>query len=269
VEPAELGPWELVRRLTAWAEDRSWVEWLELGGSLGRGAGDAWSDVDAAIGLSPEAPDDAVTQVLGDLAGFRPPAGIRTEEWAGSGRHLSIVFVDGSELSLVVMDAESRDGLPPQSRRLLDRQGRLAVSLPAARWTPDDATRAAWAHEAWALLADAGRHAVRGERWRALASLSAARDRAFRLWADSRRLTYPSFGATTVENAEAPLPDGIDATHPAALDRAALDAAIDAMTAVLQPLTPQASAAVALAVRHRLRRLRNDRNPSVGGSTGA
>src|SRR4051794_30571144 len=97
--PDQLGPWGLVRRLTAWAEGRPWVEWLELGGSLGRGAGDAWSDVDAAIGLSREAPDDAVRQVVSDLEEFRPSAGIRTEEWAGSGQHLSIVFTDGSELS--------------------------------------------------------------------------------------------------------------------------------------------------------------------------
>ncbi len=44
-------PWDLVDRLHRWAEAQPWIDWLELGGSLGRGAGDAWSDLDAGIGV--------------------------------------------------------------------------------------------------------------------------------------------------------------------------------------------------------------------------
>jgi hypothetical protein len=48
----DTGPWRLVRRLQSWAADTPWVEWLELSGSLGRGAGDELSDVDAGIGVT-------------------------------------------------------------------------------------------------------------------------------------------------------------------------------------------------------------------------
>lgn len=48
------GPSELVAQLADWAQDTAWVDWLELAGSLGRGAGDHWSDVDAGIGVNPD-----------------------------------------------------------------------------------------------------------------------------------------------------------------------------------------------------------------------
>jgi hypothetical protein len=44
-------PWTIVDSLTRWASETEWCDWLELAGSLGRGAGDEWSDVDAGLGV--------------------------------------------------------------------------------------------------------------------------------------------------------------------------------------------------------------------------
>ena len=46
------GPRELVGKLTRWVEATPRASWLELSGSLGRGAGDEHSDVDAGVGVS-------------------------------------------------------------------------------------------------------------------------------------------------------------------------------------------------------------------------
>lgn len=68
-------PSELVASLTAWAEAQPWIDWLELGGSLGRGAGDAWSDIDAGLGVV-EGEDLEVRrdEALLAIAGFAPVA---------------------------------------------------------------------------------------------------------------------------------------------------------------------------------------------------
>lgn len=240
----------LVADLEAWAAAHSWVDWLELGGSLGRGAGDLLSDVDAGIGVTGDL-DEAVARAESAAASFAPVAA-QLRQAFGTGTHLIAVYRDGRQLSLVVLPADARGGLPPQARALLDRSGRLATALPANRWAPAPEAVREWAFLAWVATGDAARHAHRGHPWRALRSLTEARDLAWQLWAARQGLTYPQFGAVSAENEGAGGPAGIAATHPPTLGAADLLAAATALADVLEPLTPADLADLAATVRARL-----------------
>lgn len=227
-------PGRIVERLTEWARRTDWVDWLELAGSLGRGAGDRWSDVDAGIGLADgEDVGSRLVAVRSVLDGFDVVAGSAVEPF-GEGVHVSVLYADSTELSLVVLPASFRAGLPPEATALVDKSGRLASPLPSSRWEPDEAALELWRYQAWTLCADAARHAVRGASWRALGALSESRDRLWRLWAHAHGLTFPEFGAVTVSNAALAEPDGMAATHPSSLEPAELVRAVRALLAVLR-----------------------------------
>jgi hypothetical protein len=174
--------------------------------------------------------------VLSATRTFAPVADSIVEDLSGRA-HLIVVFEDGRQLSLVVIPASIRDGLPPQSKALLDRSSRLANALPESRWAPSAATIRDWSFEAWISVGDAARHAVRGHPWRALRSLTEARDFAWQLWAAEQGVTYPLFGAVSVENAGLAGPAGIEATHPASLLAAETLDAVQSLANLLTPLT--------------------------------
>jgi hypothetical protein len=194
------------------------VDWLEVGGSLGRDAGDEWSDIDAGIGVVEDGVPiaDRVAAARAAARGFAPVADSIVQDLGGR-PHLIVVFEDGRQLSLVVTPGTTRDGLPPQSKALLDRSDRLATALPGSRWAPTTEQLREWSFEAWICVGDATRHAVRGHPWRALRSLTEARDFAWQLWAASERVTYPQFGAVSVENAGLSGPTGMERTLPGTL----------------------------------------------------
>ncbi|WP_133116426.1 hypothetical protein [Amycolatopsis antarctica] len=137
---AEGTPWELVEALTEWAHGQSWCEWLELGGSLGRGAGDELSDVDAGIGVTTGEPyASARAAALTAAVGFAPVADTLVQ-------HLG--STESPADHLVVLPAEARTGLPPEARALLDRAGRLATP-----WYPASASATGDQRREWAFLA--------------------------------------------------------------------------------------------------------------------
>jgi hypothetical protein len=246
-------PGALVEALNDWARRTDWVDWVEIGGSIGRGAGDELSDVDAGIGVlaladHPSRIDDARTA----MHAFAPVAASLTQILGGDTTHLISVYEDGRQLSLVVLDAEARQGLPPQAVATVDKSGRLSRSLDQSRWDADEATVREWAFLAWIAIGDAARHRLRGRTWRALHALTDARDHLWRLWAHSHGLAFPMFGAVTVENAGADLPPGIEATHPGDLSAAAIHRALTALARLLEPYTAGDLAALADTVRARL-----------------
>ncbi|GAA1662650.1 hypothetical protein GCM10009830_04920 [Glycomyces endophyticus] len=245
-------PRGVVDALADWARATDWVEWVELGGSLGRGAGDALSDVDAGIGVTSLADGDPrIGEALRAATGFAPTAAT-LEQALGDLTHLICVYRDGRQLSLVVFDAAARAGLAPQSTAVVDKHGRLAAPLDPGRWTPDAGTRREWAFLAWIALGDAARHRLRDHPWRALHALTDARDHLWKLHAADLGLTYPGFGAVTAENADAPPPPGIERTHPKDLSRNEIRAAIDALADLLDPHTGPGLHDLAAAVRPRI-----------------
>ncbi|MFC7620599.1 hypothetical protein [Microlunatus sp. GCM10028923] len=251
-------PAELVQRLTDWAARQPWVDWLELGGSLGRGAGDAWSDLDAGIGVTGDDLDVRRDEAVQAVSSFAPVAGTLVQGWQ-SGSHCIVAYRDGRQLSLVVAPADFRSGRPPESRALLDRTGRLADPVPAERLATDPETLREWEFLAWIAIGDAARHAVRGHRWRALRSLTEARDLVWQLWGADRGVVYPAFGVVSVENAGLPEPPGMAATHPADLDQESLVDAAESLSRVLAELRTDHEE-LAESIRHRIRDLRSHRS---------
>lgn len=234
-------PWELVEALAAWAERTPWCDWVELSGSLGRGAGDRVSDVDAGLGVLL---DGATYEERRDaaLAAARGYAVVADEliQHLGSPEkpadHLVLQYADGRQLSLVVMPAQHRPGLAPGSRPVFDRSGRLAEPFAPSVLRATDEQRREWAFLGWWGLADVAKHAARGRVWRALESLHEVRTSVWRLHAAELGVDYPAFGAVSVQNAGLPEPAGLAATLPAAADSAAVVAAARALGDVLEPL---------------------------------
>lgn len=234
--PLSSGPAELVKLLTQWARETAWVEWLELSGSLGRGGGDEHSDVDAGIGITSDGSLDAVQDAA---ARFSPTAAVARQPMGEEITHVMTVYQDGRQLSLVVMPSASRPGLPPQSVALVDKADRLSTALDRARWDPDTTTRREWSFLACIAASDALKHASRGTLWRALRSLTEARDLYLQLLAAQEQVIYPQFGAVSLENAGRPIPDGLAATLVGVPDRRSIATAVDALVSLLDPFVAE------------------------------
>ena len=237
----DTGPWEIVERLRDWAADMPWCEWVELGGSLARGAGDAWSDVDAGLGVLTDGVAFAERRdvALAAARAFAPVADTLVQPYGTDDRpadHLVVQYADGRQLSLVVMPAENRPGLPTGSRAILDRAGRLSTSYVPPVANAGAAQVREWAFLAWWALSDVAKHAGRGSVWRAIGALDEARAHAWRLHAAALGLGYPGYGAVSVENAAGPSPAGIERTLPAAATAPEVLAAARALVDVLDPL---------------------------------
>lgn len=215
------GPDALVERLRAWGEATEWCDWIELSGSLGRGAGDSWSDLDAGAGVTWQGTsfDDRVDDVLAAVGAFAPVADVEaTGRFGDTARHLQIQYADGRQLSLVVMADDARPGLPPESTALVDKSGRLATS-----WTPSSARIPDTFHRerlflVWWTLGDVAKHTRRGMTWRAIEALHESRGYLWQLVAADARLVYPAFGAVTVQNAGIEPPPGIEETVPSSAE---------------------------------------------------
>jgi hypothetical protein len=245
-------PRALVTALSDWARATEWVDWVEIGGSLGRGAGDELSDVDAGIGVHALAEHPGrIDEARDAVTGFAPVAAT-LDQPMGDATHLVCVYEDGRQLSLVVFDENVRTGLPPQAIATVDKSGRLSRELDQNRWDADAATVREWTFLAWIAIGDAARHRLRDHPWRALKALTEARDHLWRLWAHTHGLPFPGFGAVTVENADMDLPPGIEATHPNDLSPKAVHAALLALSRLLEPYTEGDLTSLAATVRQRL-----------------
>jgi hypothetical protein len=226
------GPAELVERLTRWACETPWVEWLELAGSLGRGAGDELSDVDAGVGLLDGGDLDAVQDAL---TGFAPTAAVLRQPFGPDTTHLVSIYEDGRQLSLVVMPCATRTGLAPEAIALVDKSGRLASPLDRTTWDPDAERCREWAFLACIAAGDALKHARRGTYWRALRSLTEARDLYLQLIAAQEGVVFPQFGAVSLENAGRPVPDELAATLVGSPGLQSIVDAVDVLVSLLAP----------------------------------
>ncbi|HEX4444176.1 MAG TPA: hypothetical protein VHZ81_11440 [Galbitalea sp.] len=235
-------PSELLDQLVAWANRTAWLDWVALGGSLGRGAGDRLSDIDAGAGVlvGPSRFDELRDETLAAVSEFATVADsiiqpLGTEDRVAD--HLIVQYRDGRQLSLVVSRAEQSRGLAPQSLALVDKSGRLLALRPTSEFDPDPRTLREWSFVAWISLGDAARHASRGAGWRAVQSLTEARDLGWQLFASDRGIPYPAFGAVSVQNAGLATEAGMDATLPTSLARDDLLEAVRALATVLVELT--------------------------------
>jgi len=236
----------LLTRLLELCQHEPLAASLSVGCSLGRGAADPFSDVDAALGVTAARGTPgagavvAVEQaVLDALPDHGPVVDVLRQQVGPPDRFIRRVFAqfhDGLQLDLAVLaDTEVRRGGAAPDFITLYRG-----DTPAPADDPDsppvDAFPSAdtatpeqihdWTFLAWIALADTGKYLRRGSAWEAHHRLHEARDHIWALWAAATGATYPWHGLSQVlDHDPHHLPPGIQATvtglDPSGLRRAA------------------------------------------------
>jgi hypothetical protein len=262
--PAELAAQRRVMaRLTDRCEAWPLAMSLVVGCSLGRGAADALSDIDAALGV--DAPrGEAGAALIGTaeamVVAALPEMGTlvdvlrhRTGPDSQHARRIFAQFADGVQLDLVVVaeaEIEMRlraggapDFIPlyqaparPGSAEPADQTpaggGASAGDPPAAYAVTADQVRE-WAFHGWCALIDADKYLRRGSLWEAHSRLHEARHYIWALWAAAHGALYPRHGLSQVlDHDPQNLPPGIESTV-AGLDAPGLRRAARASAEVL------------------------------------
>jgi len=245
----------LVDRCEVWPLAAS----LLVGCSLGRGAADALSDIDAALGVDAEPGRPGAERVgtvealvvdalpeLGPLVDVLRHRTGAADQWV---RRIFAQFADGTQLDLaVVADAEielrrSSGGAPDfiALYRASARPGSGGPDeAPAAYAVTGDQVRE-WAFLGWCALIDTDKYLRRESLWEAHGRLHEARDRIWALWAAAHGAMYPWHGLSQVlDHDPGNLPPGIESTV-AGLDAAGLRRAARASTGILTAVSAAAA----------------------------
>jgi hypothetical protein len=253
----------LIDRCEAWPLATS----LLVGCSLGRGAADELSDIDAALGIdapSGEAGAGRVGTMEAMVVAALPELGVLVDvlrhPTGPASQHVRRIFAqfaDGTQLDLAVVadrEIEARrhaGGAPdfvslyqaPPNLRMPDDGGASGGGPPDAYSVTGEQVRE-WAFLGWIALIDADKYLRRGSVWEAHSRLHEARHRIWALWATAQGAMYPWHGMSQVlDHDPADLPPGVESTV-AGLDAGDLRRAARASAGVL------AAASEAAAQRH-------------------
>jgi hypothetical protein len=254
--PAQLAAQRaVIATLLEFCEATRPVTSFSVGCSLGRGAGDALSDIDAAIGVAGAADVGDVESLVAATLGASSRPGLvdllRFQNRNDDGvRRIFAQFADRTQLDLAIAAQSGIQlGRRPDFVELYDR----AAADPGA--DPQDAGEAAsayavsgeqvreWAFHGWIELLDIDKYLRRGSLWEAHERLHQVRHHVWMLWAAATGALYPWHGLSQVlDNDPGDLPPGIEATV-ASLDAADLRRA----ARVSATLLAEASAAAARA----------------------
>jgi hypothetical protein len=264
--PDELGA---QRRVMAGLAERceAWplVMSLLVGCSLGRGAADALSDIDAALGVDAPRGDCGAervgtveARVVADLPELGPLVDVLrhrsgpADQWV---RRIFAQFADGTQLDLAVVaqaevEARRHRGGAPDFIPLYEATAPMPASAsapagrPAAAYAVTGDQVREWAFLGWCALIDTDKYLRRGSLWEAHSQLHEARHNIWALWAAANGAMYPWHGLSQVlDDDPGNLPPGIESTV-AGLDAADLRRAAQASTEIL------ATASEAAARRH-------------------
>lgn len=252
----------LMAGLLDYCETARSVTSLLVGCSLGRGAADALSDIDAALGVAAD-PGDAGAQrvravegeVVAALPGFGPLIDVLRHQYGSADRFIRRIFAqfaDGTQLDLTVMaDTEIRLGgsARPDFVWLYNAAGQPDLPAPGGTRQADGHAPAyavtgeqirEWAFLGWCALIDLDKYLRRGSLWEAHNRLHEARHHIWALWAAATGALYPWHGLSQVlDHDPGNLPPGIDATV-AGLDTAALRRAAHASADLLTEVSAAA-----------------------------
>jgi hypothetical protein len=235
---------------------------LSVGCSLGRGAADALSDVDGALGVAAErgergaGPVQAVEEaVAAALPQAGPLVDVLRHRTGPGDRFIRVIFAqfaDGTQLDLaVVAEGEVRRGdaapdfvslyrAEAEAEPAANGSAEVAGEHPAADAVTGDQLRE-WAFEGWCALLDADKYLQRGSLWEAHNRLHQARHHIWALWAAAGGALYPWHGLSQVlDHDPGRLPPGIEATV-AGLEPAELRRAARASAAVLAEVSTAAA----------------------------
>lgn len=263
--PAELtAQRDLITGLLTYCEASPLASALLIGCSLGRGAADALSDIDAALGV-PTDPGEAgasrvraaEAEVVAALPGLGPVVDVLRHQYGPADRFIRRIFAqfaDRTQIDLTVMaDAEIRRGgrsANPDFVWLYDSAGQSATpptddggrgddQSPAYAVTGDQVRE--WAFLGWCALIDLDKYLRRDSLWEAHNRLHEARHYIWALWAAATGAMYPWHGLSQVlDHDPGSLPPGIDATV-AGLDAADLRRAAHASAALLADVSAVAA----------------------------
>ncbi|MFJ3339499.1 hypothetical protein [Streptomyces sp. NPDC086766] len=244
---------ETIAALLDLCETSSLVSSFSVGCSIGRGAADALSDVDAAIGvhaargLEGSAEVHAVEEAVVALL---PRVGtvidvLRQESVTGDFliRRVFAQYDDRLQLDLAVVAEEEvrRGDAAPDFVALYWSGSRPTTTRGPSAYEVSAAQVRDWSFLGWRALLDADKYLRRGSLWEAHQRLHEARSRIWMLWAAACNAPYPWHGLSQILDHDPDvLPKGIEATV-AGLDVAALRGALVASAHALD----RCSAAVA------------------------
>lgn len=239
-----------------------------VGCSLGRGVGDPLSDVDAIIGVRPEAWKLAIAVSRAWVTEAGPVIDMHQMVLpgsAGSGRdyqHTYAQYSSGVELDLSV----SRVGDDWRRRGdwivLYDPDSRVPSEVTPSTQTADDIQR--WGYGALTRLNAVVKYVSRGALWEAHTCLELARADTWRIYAVAEQVTDAQYGVTAVfDDPRQPVPAtmartvaSLDASSLAAAARACCDIVIEAWPRAMQALgAPPEVPPLAQHVRRRLSNL--------------
>lgn len=242
---------------------------LLVGCSLGRGAADELSDIDAALGVDAprgEAGAALVGAVEALVVAALPELGtlvdvLRHRTGPPGQRAIFAQFADGTQLDLAVVaeaeiEARRRGGgapdftplyqapTPAGSRepdaRMLAVGSAPRGELPAAYTVTGEQVRE-WAFLGWCALIDADKYLRRDSLWEAHSRLHEARHHIWALWAAAHGALYPWHGLSQVlDHDPGNLPPGIESTV-AGLDAAELLRAARAGAGILAAVSASAA----------------------------
>lgn len=220
---------EVLRRLIEGVRSEPRAVQLSVGCSLGRGAGDELSDIDAELSLEPAAWPEGLelVEVLVHSAG--EVIELLHHRWgdAERSRRTAVVYADGVQLDLMVWPVDVWSGMhPPDTVVLYAKRPVFTRPWDPARGRAGEAQVREWVFLGWWALLDADKYLRRGSVWEARARLEEARDAVWRLAAAAQGLPFAEYGITTLLDAPVPqLPEGMAATV-AGLDAGEVRAAV-------------------------------------------
>ncbi len=179
------------------ADDR--IRWLAVGCSVGRGAGDALSDLDMALGVRDDDFDTAITDirtVVDGLAELVDSYHHVLPEVTGPHERIFAQYADRCQMDLVVFPASVDVGTGPSIAVLYDPDDTIVVRTERPPVTPEQVRE--WAFRGWCCLADVGKYLRRGSAWEALAQLHEARNCWWRLWALAHDVRDARYGIVSI-----------------------------------------------------------------------
>src|SRR5688500_2202207 len=250
--PTELAPHrEVMLGFMREAERDPNIRLLVVGCSIGRGAADELSDVDAMYAVTDTAWREAIGESaaavrrVGDVIDMHQQIIEPPDRTLPAYQHTFAQYASGVQIDLVVAVARDRHVPRPDWVVLYDPDERVAGEAKSSTATETQVRQ--WMHIALVHLSSCAKYLTRGSLWEANAQLDAARSELWRLWAVAERIADPQYGLTAVLDApDAPMPDNIEATV-AGLDRRALRSAAMACGELLVWTWPRAISTVATA----------------------
>jgi hypothetical protein len=231
---------------TAERDDR--IRVLVVGCSIGRGLADQLSDIDALIGVRPDAWMSALTDSRGwvesagpviDLHQLLLPDGApETRQY----QHTYAQCANGVELDLVVSRAGDDWHRRADWLVLYDPDGRVPMEVTRSAQTPDDVRR--WGYATLTRLSAVAKYTTRGALWEAHLCLELARADLWRMWAVAEGVADAQYGVTAVfDDPRRPVAPSMARTV-ALLDAAALVAAAGACCDLVTATWPRALTAL-------------------------